>query len=125
MKRVVVDASALAALAFDEVGSDTIARRLRGAVAHAPTLLMYELANVAWKKAQRSPGQATAILQSLADTLDPRRGIVLCPVDVSDAVLIARATGLTVYDASYLCLAGMLGADLVTLDEQLANVLAG
>jgi len=35
-------------------------------------------------------------------------------------VLLALRTGLTPYDASYLWLAGYLGADLVTLDERLA-----
>ena len=40
------------------------------------------------------------------------------PVDVA---LVASATGLTGYDASYLWLAGVLGADLVTLDSELAR----
>ncbi len=44
-------------------------------------------------------------------------------VDHADAVLIARATGLTAYDASYLWLAGHLGAELVTLDARLAAAL--
>ena len=34
--------------------------------------------------------------------------------------LLAKATGMTGYDASYLWLAGILGADLVTLDKKLA-----
>ena len=38
-----------------------------------------------------------------------------------DVVLTARATGLSAYDASYLWLAGFLGADLVTLDARLAR----
>jgi predicted nucleic acid-binding protein len=35
-------------------------------------------------------------------------------------VLLARATGLTAYDASYLCAAAMAEADLLTADEELA-----
>jgi predicted nucleic acid-binding protein len=35
-------------------------------------------------------------------------------------VLLAQATGLTAYDASYLCVAAMAGADLVTGDRALA-----
>ena len=42
------------------------------------------------------------------------------PVDV---VLVATATGLSTYDASYLCLAGMLEADLVTRDRKLSAAL--
>ena len=40
-----------------------------------------------------------------------------------DAVLdLALATGLTAYDASYLWLSSHLGAELVTLDRQLARM---
>ena len=41
-------------------------------------------------------------------------------VNVTDVVLVAQATGLTPYEASYLWLAGSLGADLLTLDKQIA-----
>jgi predicted nucleic acid-binding protein len=40
-------------------------------------------------------------------------------VNLTDVVLIAKATGLTPYDASYLWLAASLGADLLTLDKRL------
>jgi hypothetical protein len=36
---------------------------------------------------------------------------------------MANATGLTAYDASYLCLAGLLGAELATADTRLAATL--
>ena len=55
MTRVVVDASALAAIAFNEPGADEVARRLEGASVSAPLLLKFELANVAWKKIRRQP----------------------------------------------------------------------
>ncbi len=42
-------------------------------------------------------------------------------VNHTDAALMAIETGLSVYDASYLWLAGSLAADLVTLDERLAR----
>ena len=38
-------------------------------------------------------------------------------------VLVANATGLTAYDASYLCLAGLLGAERATADTRLAATL--
>lgn len=124
MTRVVVDASAIAALVFNEPRADEVALRLEGAVVHAPTLLAYELANVAWKKGRREPGQRPAICRALAAVLEERLGIVWCPVSHTDAVLISHATGLTTYDASYLWLAGFLGADLVTLDDRLAAAAA-
>ena len=47
-------------------------------------------------------------------------GIAWHDPDPTDLLLLANATGLTPYDASYLWLAGFLGADLVTLDRRLA-----
>ena len=121
MTRVVVDASALAALAFNEPGAEHIARRLEGAHVHAPTLLPYELANVAWKKARSNPSATPAILRAVAEALDEGAGITWCPVPAADAALVALATGLTAYDAAYVWLAGFLGADLVTLDRSVAG----
>jgi len=62
-----------------------------------------------------------SILAALATALDPRWGITWMEVDHADAVLVSLATGLSTYDASYLWLAGILGADLVTLDTDLAK----
>ena len=44
-----------------------------------------------------------------------------CAECVGVAVALALATGLTAYDASYLWLTRKLGAELVTLDQQLAR----
>jgi predicted nucleic acid-binding protein len=122
MRRVVVDASALAALVFQEPDGEVMAARLDGAAVFAPTLLKFELANVAWKKARRQPADGAAILIALERALDDRSGLVWRDVDHADVVLVAQATGLSTYDASYLWLAGTLGGDLVTLDRRLASV---
>ena len=122
-RRVIVDASALAAVIFEEPGFEQITRRLAGAVIFAPTLLKFELAGAAWKKAKRHPSDAARFLQRLAIGLENRFGIVWKDVNVTDVALVALATGLSVYDASYLWLAGDLGADLVTLDKRLAGAL--
>lgn len=121
MTRIVVDASALAALVFEEPQADTIQRRLEGATVYAPALLRFELANTAWKKIKQRRGDAPKILAALAVALDDRFGLVWQDVDAADAVLLAHATGTTAYDASYLWLAASLGADLVTLDDRLAK----
>ena len=55
--------------------------------------------------------------------LDEKSGLIWQDVDARDVVLLAQATGTTVYDASYLWLAGSLGADLVTLDDGLARAI--
>lgn len=119
MKAVVADASALAAVVFGEPGAEEVARRLDGAAIFAPDLLAFELASVAGKKLKRHPERAEAILRALWTALDPRLGIEWRAVDHGDVVLLALQTGLTPYDASYLWLAGRLGADLVTLDRRL------
>lgn len=121
MNTVVVDASALAALVFLEPGFERVAERLEGATVSAPTLLKYELANVAVTKARRQPKDAAKIVAALAVALDDRSDINWHDINVSDVALVSIATGTTAYDAGYLWLAGSLGADLVTLDKGLAR----
>ena len=123
MTRVVVDASALAALIFNEPAGEAIRRRLDGAAVYAPSLLRFELANTAWKKIKRQPADASKILTALGMALDDRSGLIWQEVDAADTVLLAQATGTTAYDASYLWLAASLSADLVTLDDQLATAI--
>jgi predicted nucleic acid-binding protein len=117
----VVDASALAALVFQEPNAEIIAKRLNGASLAAPSLLRFELANVACKKMRVHPAGAVKIVECLIEGLEIGRRIAWHEVDHSGVVLIAQETGLSTYDASYLWLAGWLGADLVTLDTRLAN----
>jgi predicted nucleic acid-binding protein len=119
MKRVVVDASALAAVIFTEPGSEILDARLESAEVFAPAILQFELANVAWKKIRKNPAAGVVILSALRGALDDG-GIEWIDINPTDVVLIAQATGLTPYDASYLWLAGTLGADLVTLDKRLS-----
>jgi len=120
VRRIVIDASFLASVAFNEPGHEALARRIRGAAIFAPHILQFEMANIAWKKARRHPDNGVAILTQLRTALDPSGGIQWMDVDVIDVVLVAMATNMTPYDASYLWLAGSLGAELVTLDKRLA-----
>ena len=118
--RVVVDASALAALMFREPGAEAIADRLRGATICAPDLLRSELANIALKKARRDPRSAVKVFGVLSDGFEELgRRIRWHSVQGLDAALLASVTGLSAYDATYLWLAGWLEADLVTLDKRL------
>lgn len=121
MKRLVVDASAFASLVFQESRGNAVRDRLEGATVYAPSLLRFELANTAWKKIRRHPADASKIIAALAIALDDRSGLIWRDVDPADTVLLAQATGMTAYDASYLWLAASLGADLVTLDDRLAR----
>ena len=123
MKRVVADASALAGVIFNEAGATEIIDQLDGAAVFAPTLLRYELQSVARKKCLKYPDRTRETLDALDRALDARAGITWMDPNPVDVVLIATATGLSTYDASYLWLAGYLEADLVTRDGALSAAL--
>ena len=60
------------------------------------------------------------VMVPLAAALDPSLGLTWIDPDPADVVLLAHATGLTAYDASYVCAAAMTGAELLTADKHLA-----
>ena len=123
MKRVVADASALAAVIFGEVSGAEISVQLHGATVFAPTLLRYELQSVARKKCLKYPDRTRETLEALDRALDARASITWMDPNAVDVVLVAKATGLSTYDASYLWLAGYFEAELVTCDGVLSAAL--
>ena len=84
----------------------------------APSMRGFELANVCLIKARRHPEQREALTAAF------RLGVKEAPVDHDGTLEVAAVTGLTAYDAGYLWLARQLGAELVTLDRQLAEAAA-
>ncbi len=118
----VVDASAVAAILFQEPDHPAIADRIRGARLFAPLLLAYELTNVCLIKSRRHPDAAAALSDSLR--LRRRLGVTEMSVDFDAVLALASSARLTAYDASYLWLAGELGLELVTLDKRLAAAYA-
>jgi predicted nucleic acid-binding protein len=112
----VIDASALAAVVFDEPAGDQVTQLIRGCELIAPSLLRFEMANVCWVKIRQNPQQREALLAAYsmpgidAETMD---------VDHPSVVRLALRAALTTYDASYLWLARELGVGLVTLDRKL------
>jgi predicted nucleic acid-binding protein len=116
----VVDASALAALLFGEPEAEVVAERLGEARLVAPRLLGFELTNVCLVKTRRHPELRAALMAAFR--LRGRLRVEEVTVDHSVVLEVAAETGLTTYDASYLWLADELGAELVTLDRELARV---
>ena len=118
MAASVVDASALGAVAFGEPDAEAIAGQLAGEDLFAPSLVAYELASVARKKALARPEQREAIAWGLEQvlTLDVQR----IDVDQPAVLELALEAEITTYDAAYLWLARQLDASLVTLDAELA-----
>src|SRR6185295_9563626 len=117
MNVTVVDASALAAVLFDEPEGKPIVAAVAGTLA-APTLLQYEIANVCANKLARRPNAAKAIVSRyrLLGDLD----IELFEPDWETLPELANEWSLSTYDAVYLQLALATGFRLVTLDARLA-----
>jgi predicted nucleic acid-binding protein len=116
----VVDASAIAAMVFGEVEGRTIAAHLEGETLIAPSLIDYELVNVALKRTRRHPSLALEIAVSVGAALQlPIRRVAVPGVEV---LALAAETGLSAYDAAYLWLARSRDAELVTLDKKLSRL---
>ena len=113
----VVDASALAAIAFQEPGEDDVRAQLRKHHWRAPSILPYQMANVCRKKMRLSPDKRTLVFDQFIASLDVP--IQLHDVTFGEVVELAILHNLSAYDASYLWLARNLDIELVTLDEKL------
>lgn len=118
----VVDASAIAAVLFVEPDGESVVRQLSSCSLRAPVLLPFEVASACLKKARRDPAQAEAMIKAYG--MLATMAVELMPVDHQEVLDLARTSGLTVYDASYLWLAQTLDAELITLDRQLAAAVA-
>ena len=117
MPASVVDASALAAVLFDEPEAAPIVASVSGKLI-APTLIRYELASVCTTKLIRHPARAEEIhaRYRLIDSL----ALDLFEPDWDHLPSLARRWALSAYDAAYLQLALARNAPLITLDARLA-----
>jgi predicted nucleic acid-binding protein len=118
MSVTVVDASAVAAVLFDEPEAAPVMAGVTGSLL-APGLLRYELASVCASKLRNEPKLAKLTLQRyrLLAGLD----IQFADPDWDTLPLLARQWDLSAYDAAYLQLALKRKAPLVTLDARLAG----
>jgi predicted nucleic acid-binding protein len=120
---VVVDASAIGAITFDEPEGPTLARYLRNETLLAPLLLDFELTSLALKKARKRP----ELLPRIVLCLEAALALPISRMAVPGLAVLSLAaeTGLTAYDASYLWLARSRDMELVTLDAALQHVVSG
>lgn len=118
--RIVCDASAIVALLVDD-GPDGqwAAAALAGADVIAPTLLGFEVANVLRRQELAGALGPDQVAQAHADLLD--LAIEAWPHDLLAARAWELRQNLSVYDASYVALAELARATLVTLDVRLAR----
>ena len=115
----VVDASAIAAIIFDEPPGASAEATIKGSTLFASDLIGYELANVCVKKIRAKPEERTRLLEAFETYYD--LGIREIAIDEREVIMLANDKRLSFYDASYLWLAQSLGVELVTFDERLAK----
>ncbi len=127
--RFVLDNSVVMAWCFRDVGddyADAVLESLAGSEALVPGIWPLEVANVlvvAERRRRLSETDSARFLALLTDL--PLRVIQEPPLRVTGAILaLARETGLSSYDASYLDLAMREGAPLATLDHGLRKAAA-
>lgn len=117
MSVTVVDASAIAAVLFDEPEAEPIVATVEGPIV-APSLMRYELASVCVIKLTREPRNAKILLDRYRLLNELR--IEIAEPDWDSLPVLAREWDLTAYDAAYLQLALRRNLPLVTLDSRLA-----
>jgi predicted nucleic acid-binding protein len=115
----VADASAIAAILFLEPGYEAVEEALSSCELYAPALIRFELANVCLKKIKTRPAERDDLLEAFASFGE--FGVREREVDFAEAIELAQAAQLSLYDASYLWLAGNMSAELVTLDKRLGQ----
>lgn len=117
--RLVCDASALVALLLDGGAAGRwVAATIAAADVAAPDLMRYEVANTIRRHELADIVSADQAAQAHADLLD-------LPVEAWPYELVADRAwalrhNLSCYDASYVALAELLEATLLTLDERVA-----
>lgn len=117
MRATVIDASALAAVLFDEPEAAPVVAGVIGALI-APTLIRYELASICVTKMLRHPARAASIEARYRLVGDLALELVEPDWDLLPA--LAHRWHLSAYDAAYMQLALARDAPLVTLDARLA-----
>lgn len=121
--RVVVDASALAAVIFHEPKESEVLDALKSSEWFAPSLIDYEMASIARAKLLKHENLADEI--RLAFNTFCRIQFQRVRVNYGEVVELALQKKLTTYDASYLWLSSTLKCQLLTLDAELAKAWEG
>lgn len=116
----VCDASALVALLLDGgMDGEWVTTALRGTALIAPSLVCFEVANIIRRHDLAGLITTDQSAQAHADLLD--LSIERWPYEILATRVWELRRNLTSYDASYVALAEMTGATLVTLDRRIGR----
>jgi predicted nucleic acid-binding protein len=113
--KLVVDASVMGAMFFQEPEGEFAKKRLSGSIWVVPVLLDYEMGSIFLKKLGRYPklrAQLESCYQIFCESAIER-----VEIPVFSVIPIAEKFGLTIYDASYFWLASSLNVELFTFDK--------
>lgn len=121
---LVVDASAAIAILLSDDGAEDVDREIRRRRLHGVQLVVPELFWIETANALgRRHGQPLDVILEAVATMD-RMGFVTVNTNRAGVLTMAAtmlAHGLSAYDATYLALADILDAKLLTLDRRLAS----
>lgn len=124
--RCVVDASVLVKLFLPEDGSGIATKLMHpvgedGIVRAVPDLAYLECANIFWKWVRRGKLSPDLARENLVDLLALPLQVWPSRHLVEHALAAGIDKSVTVYDASYLALSGLLEVPLVTADQDLVR----
>lgn len=117
----IVDASAVAAVLLAEPEAEWVNAQTDGEELYTSPVLPFEIGNIFWKRL-RSPTADVEGLMSIWSAWTESNPLRLMPSNSTSVLRLARQTGLTFYDASYVQLALDLAGDLISLDRKLVQM---
>lgn len=120
----IVDASAVGAVLLVEPQADWVNAQTDGEELYASSVLPFEVGNIFWKRL-RSPTADVEGLMAIWSAWTESLPLRLMLSNAPSVLRLARQTGLTFYDASYVQLALDLDGDLISLDNKLLRVAQG
>jgi len=118
---IVVDCTVLADWAFGEETRKRVSITLMDTdpVWVAPSLIQYELGNVAWKTCRFGAGWEPELVRNVLEKASNLIHQFVVDIDQSEVFSIAFQRDLSFYDATYLWVAQKLNTKLYTRDQKL------
>ena len=124
-KPLVLDASAWLAVLLNEENADWVSELVEKRPLYAPELVRYETANgLLYACRKRRSAMSKSALEDLLNIVgDFPIQMVSVNIWWKESIRLVREYSLTFYDASYVAVAAVLEMPLLSLDEQIRDVM--